>query len=204
MINNKKFKEISLSFLFERACRLEFDSSSYLASYPYMLKFFDGIDVIRLEHLVIGSHMVYGWMPRILNLELGEQQKSIDCLNKVKNGRRLNRDEVLVCKSQINNSYVGLSKLLHFVNPKEYGIWDNHVARYVLIEPKHDSTNSLELFLLYQEFICELAGDERFNPIHELVQSKLGYYISGLRAIELLFFEESRKQAGNNTTRFKS
>ena len=81
---------------------------------------------------MIGRFMTYGWMPTILD-ELGElddvskEGNLVKYLNKAKHHKkeRLNIREIEHIASCINNSVVGASKLLHFINPNVYAIWDS-------------------------------------------------------------------------------
>lgn len=43
--------------------------SSYIKSYKSILDFFNDIE-LNENSLIQGAHMVYGWMPRILQMEM--------------------------------------------------------------------------------------------------------------------------------------
>jgi hypothetical protein len=61
----------------------------------------------------------------------------------------------------INNSMVGVSKLLHFINPERYAIWDRRVASY----PQRTYHWS-GAYLDYLALCHTLVGDARFLPVH--------------------------------------
>ena len=52
-------------------------------------------------------------------------------LNKAKSGNLLNSEELEIVKKCVNNSLVGTSKLLHFINPSIYAIWDSKIFRNI-------------------------------------------------------------------------
>jgi len=100
-------------------------NNSYIETYSEFLKYFENIDVIERHHLVIASHFVYGWMPTIIRLETNQIEKVLFLLNEVKSGYLLTESELQIIKNCLNNSLVGSSKLLHFINPRKYAIWDS-------------------------------------------------------------------------------
>lgn len=104
--------------------------SSYIRAYPEFLKYFKDIEIIDIHNFIIGAHFVYGWMPTILNLR-GENDKHlqsvVDILNEVKIGVVLKEEHIINIAKVVNNSLVGTSKILHFINPKKYAIWDSRV-----------------------------------------------------------------------------
>lgn len=92
------------------------ENDSYIQTYTEFIKYFDKINAgdINEHNLVIASHFVYGWMPTIIHLNLEQKDKVLFLLNAVKSGHILTENEIGILKKSINNSLVGLSKLLHF------------------------------------------------------------------------------------------
>ena len=43
---------------------------NYLLSYPYFLNYFQNLESINLENLVIGISFTYSWMPTILKVSV--------------------------------------------------------------------------------------------------------------------------------------
>ena len=107
----------------------------YIASYPHLLEFFEPKNSFTVGDVVCGAHMVYGWMPTILELypdaERCDLQAAGDMLTKAKQGLRLEAWEIDALAGLVNNSVVGASKLLHFVAPQTYAIWDSKVYAFV-------------------------------------------------------------------------
>jgi hypothetical protein len=83
------------------------------------------INSISKLDLVISSHFVYGWMSTIIEFKFQDMEGVLKFLNKAKNGAMLTVGELELLKSSINNSFVELSKLLHFINSVDYAILDS-------------------------------------------------------------------------------
>ena len=95
---------------------------TYDVSYPEFLKYFHDIEKITKHHLVVGINFTYGWMPTIFDFRSDEFDKSIEILNKTKSGFIPTESKLDTLKHLFNNSLVGTSKLLHFINPEKIAI----------------------------------------------------------------------------------
>ena len=110
-------------------------------------------------------------------------------LNNAKKGIRPNSDEITILKNCFNNSLVGSSKLLHFINPEQFAIWDSRVCRYLLQKTPHSYiVENIDLYLDYLSFCDYLIKDNKTEELQKIVEEKIGYKISKMRAIELIFF----------------
>jgi len=70
-------------------------------------------------------------MPKVRQLKNTPFEEIIAILNRAKIGEPLKVKELDALKACINNSLVGASKLLHFINPEQYAIWDSKIFKYV-------------------------------------------------------------------------
>ena len=176
-----------------------FDSTkeNYLLSYPYFLSYFKNLQTINIENLIIGISFTYSWMPTILSINPKNEvdtkeliEKSIEILNSVKNGQQINEEQLTTLKSAFNNSLVGTSKLLHFINPKQYAIWDSRVFKFLNNEEPHKyKLERPKTYIEYLDFIEKLKSEKAFNSFYELMKQKVGYEITEYRALELAFFK---------------
>lgn len=163
--------------------------SSYILSYPYLVNYFRGKDSIGIDDLIVGSHFVYGWMPTILDLNLDDKEELLDVLNKAKTDDELSKNELEVVKKSINNSIVGGSKLLHFINPKKYPIWDSRVYRNIHIaEPYSYRVNNVEEYQKYLWLVNQIIERKEAVQFHKTIEREVGYSITKVRAIELMLF----------------
>ena len=164
---------------------------NYLLSYPYFLNYFQNLESINLENLVIGISFTYSWMPTILKaLNLKNTEKVVFILNEVKKGKLIDEQQLTTLKTTFNNSLVGTSKLLHFINPKQYAIWDSRVFRFLNdVEPHKYRLEKPRAYIEYLKLIEELKNEKAFTAFFELMKQKVGYDITEYRALELAFFK---------------
>ncbi len=164
---------------------------SYLVSYREFLTYFASIDTITPHHLIIGAHFVYGWMPTILELYITPESLPliVKILNEVKHSTLIGTPELIQLKSAINNSLPGTSKLLHFINPYQYPIWDSRVHRYINGKDAYNyQISKPENYLEYQRNCHRLAANPGFPAIHRSMNTKIGYEVTPLRAIEMIMY----------------
>ena len=171
-------------------------TDSYLVAYPEFLQFFAEIEKIERKHLIIGSHFVYGWMPTILKkFNIENEASLLEMLNHAKNGEMLNNDQLRIIRSCVNNSMVGASKLLHFINPTHYAIWDSRIFRY--------STGKKSLYGIkrvgyYQEYLFrlrEISMHQGYGVVHHKIEAHLNMTLPPMRAIEIIMFQADRNKA---------
>jgi len=167
--------------------------SSYIKTYPEFINYFKDLKEITEHNLIISSHFVYGWMPTIINLRLENKDRVLQLLNQVKKGHLLIESELEEIKKAINNSMVGLSKLLHFINPEIYAIWDSRIYRYLTENKTAYGIGKINLYLEYIEGLKKIASSDGFNEFYNKISNVVGYKISSNRAIELVMFEADKK-----------
>jgi hypothetical protein len=171
-----------------------FHDDPYIASYPHLLDYFRSKGKIEVSEVVCGSHMVYGWMPTVLELypdveEGTDLAAAARLLMKAKAGDVLDGKEIGSLAGLVNNSLVGASKLLHFVAPRTYAIWDSKVFSFVHEKPPHNyRVNNVRAYQDYLQVLGELAKRLEFQPFHASVNKKVGYDVSAMRALELVMF----------------
>ena len=193
-------KEITIKKLINDEVKIVVDkNSSDFISYPEFIKYFDGIDEIKMHDLIIGINFTYGWMPTIFNFKSNKLNKILIILNSAKNGIRPTESELGLLKKCLNNSLVGTSKLLHFINPQSFSIWDSRIYRYLRNETPHKYR--LEKPKLYIEFLsfCDFIIEQpEYDKVHSSMLQKVGHNMSKYRTIDLLMYlnggnENSRK-----------
>lgn len=168
---------------------------SYVMSYQHLLSYFakdsfDAADVVR------GAHMAYGWMPTILELYPGAPNlgldQAADLLTQARRSGTLSNKELTALACLVNNSLVGVSKLLHFAAPTHFAIWDSRVYAFVFEEKPHNyRLNQVEKYRHYLNRLAELQSHPRFDSFHRSVNAKVGYEVTKLRALELVMFLNS-------------
>lgn len=147
------------------------ENDSYIETYPEFLRYFSSLEIIERHHLIISSHFVYGWMPTIIHLDIKDIDQILLLLNAVKSGQILNREEIQRLKSCINNSMVGLSKLLHFINPTDYAIWDSRIFKYITDKKSQYGIDKPENYLAYLENLKTIIAHKDYGELHKLIGS---------------------------------
>ena len=175
-----------------------FEETYYFDSYFEFLKYFEELDKVDYHSLVISSHFTYGWMPTIITLDRNYTTESIHILNKVKNNNEINNTEYLTLVKCINNSIVGVSKLLHFIQPKQYPIFDSRIKNYFksndLLHSVYKHTTSkekdIQQYQIFRGICMEIICNHRFNRIYDESLMKLGINkdLTKMRVLENLFF----------------
>lgn len=165
------------------------EDKHYIKSYPYLLDFFKRKESFTESDIVQGIHMVYAWMPTTLKKIDWEQLPFVVAtLNELKSGTYLHEGQLDILKISANNSMVGASKLLHFIGPEQYAIWDSKVVKYITGNKSSFGVDSVENYILYLDRLYQLNEDPKFAEIQREVNGKIGYEVSKLRAAEVVMF----------------
>lgn len=143
---------------------------------------------ITRNDLIIGTYFSYGWMPTMLELS-GDVDVVVRLVNKASKNGKLNRGEIASLRSIINNSLVGTSKLLHFVNPQIYPIWDSRVCSYIFDAPvNRHRTESIQLYLDFQDFVCGIHNKQEIERLRKRLFPKQYQSVSTIRTIEYFMY----------------
>lgn len=192
---------IELVFRSLNSHQIVFDDISYFDSYFEFVEFFNRIEEIDYHSLVVASYFTYGWMPTILkkfNLN-NNTTEVLNILTKIKHKKLIDKSDYIELVKCVNNSIVGVSKLIHFINPTDYPIFDSRIKNYfkkndlqqAIWGPTYQNKDKdIEQYLLYKDICLEIIKDSRFNPIYEESIKKLGFNrkITKMRVLENLFF----------------
>lgn len=169
----------------------------YIRVYPAFVNFFTGREMITKDDFVIAANFTYGWMPTILNLAGTDKdwRRAARLLTNAKQARVTSTSNLLFLVGLMNNSLVGASKILHFVNPKEHAIWDGRVYRYLTNEePYGYRVGNVDNFLCYLKICDDIAQWPELMPEVEALSQKLGQILTPFRAIELTMFVNGGSQ----------
>jgi hypothetical protein len=164
------------------------DEDRYNKSYYHFVKYFEDKEEMTEHDLVVAANFTYGWMPTILNFKTDEFNSVISILNEAKGPERISGDQLMTLKKLINNSLVGVSKLLHFINPNVYAIWDSRVCNFLTGMSHKYKVEKIDLFWSYLDLCKRVSADQRFQTIHDAYEEKVGFEITPMRTIEQIMF----------------
>jgi len=174
--------------------RIKFKRTSDLVSYKEFISFFEKLKIITEHDLIIGINFTYGWMPTIFEFTSNEIKSATAILNKVKTDTLLTSAELTTLRNLFNNSLVGTSKLLHFINPKVYAIWDSRVYHYLTKMTAYDyKLKNVDSYLEYLNWIKTVIADENFKDLKKEIINKVGYNISDYRTVEIILYSFGQK-----------
>lgn len=163
-------------------------SSDYI-SYKEFVEYFVGIKTISKHNLIISINFTYGWMPTIFEFCSNRFDEALEILNNSKNGTIPKINQLIVLKELLNNSLVGTSKLLHFINPEVFAIWDSRVYRYLTgNEPHGYRMIDYGAYLSYLAFCDYITKEPAYEDVHKSIISKVGYSMTKYRTSELIMY----------------
>lgn len=196
MTNHKKIKiietfrqNITPDKFIQDASNTAIQQRSDFISYPEFLEYFKNLDEITKHNLVIGINFVYGWMPTIFDFRSDNFDEAIKILNKAKNGTELITEaDLALLKRLFNNSLVGSTKLLHFINPDKYAIWDSRVYRYLTNNNNYNQIENCNNYLDYLTFCQELINYRDFSSLKKQIEESVGYSMTPFRIADLIMY----------------
>jgi len=185
---NHERAENALTSKYPEAIRCIDASEQYLRTYPALIK---STAILAKEMgedaLPAIAHMAYGWMPTILK-KFSDSQPGIVCT--ATECRSFEEASELIKSlddSPINNSWVGMSKVLHFINPEFFPIWDSRVSKHFGL--KYDyQINNRKHFLEYLTFVAKHRNNDAVKKVQEAFVKEAGYSVSDVRACEFILF----------------
>ena len=169
---------------------LTYDSKPYF----HFLKYFEDLTSIEEHHFYIGTSFAYSWMPTMLKT-LACNEDVLRILNYVKKGGDVDENDLKVLSVSINNSLVGVSKILHFIAPHRYAIWDSRVYRSIFLREYYmDKKGIYQEFIAYINCARQLIQSPEYDVVHNYIleQSRIKSHdvtkISKLRSLEVVLY----------------
>ena len=163
--------------------------SSYVKSYESIIDFFND-NQLNENSLIQGAHMIYGWMPTILNITKHDLDTQNVLLSVEKISKEIYEANLIVLIKFMNNSNVGASKLLHFIYPEKYPIWDSKICKIITDKSYPQKVQNTINYINYCEAIQNLINElpENLKNFKREFEEIFKYKISNVRATELMLF----------------
>jgi hypothetical protein len=134
-------------------------------------------------------------MPTIFDFRSDKFDEALDILNEAKIGNKPTAENLALLKRLFNNSLVGTTKLLHFIKPDNFAIWDSRVYRYLTHDEPYDSRiGNCNTYLDYLSFCDYLIKQKEFNTLQKSVEKKVGYSMTAYRVSELVMYSNGSKK----------
>lgn len=140
---------------------------------------------LESDDIRIISMAIYAWMPTMLK---GKDHELSDDLIKIlksakENHTLISSNDLKFVAKFMNNSFVGASKLLHFLNPELYPIWDSVVARHYGYKYR-DSYNKADVYFSFIEAVKNIGSSDMLDDVKKLTSSIHDMDVSTIRAVE--------------------
>jgi len=172
----------------------------YSEAYLSLTKLFPKIHKDHWHGAVTALHLVYGWMPTIPKLKTyqhwsgADKQRLVNILQHAEQGKALGGPDLHHLKVFSNNSIVGGSKILHFLSPNLFPIWDTRVARAFYHRSKvyAQQVNDVDRYLIYQATLLGWMNSGQVSKQVATLRSLAPFLgpVSDLRLIELVLFHK--------------
>jgi hypothetical protein len=179
-------------------------SDSYSVAYLILAEHFDRLPALDWNAAVCGLHIVYSWMPtiprlgKIMRWSSDRKDELVAALDVVRKGEEPTESQLKIIVSFCNNSIVGASKLMHFLSPLTFPIWDSRVARAFLKWPKilGSSVNRINRWKEYRSTILVWTRDGNVKRKCTELRRKIIPLkrASDIRLIELVLFHKTRSK----------
>jgi hypothetical protein len=186
----EKLKRLNLTSLIEIANEFStLPTMNLVTTYNNIISFTKRC--ISLNHDTITFHglitMAYGWMPTMLNYNNIDYEK-----NFWRNAQLGKIDSAFLTETKklVNNSIIGTSKLLHFINPDMYAIYDSNVYNKICGEPGYyNKINKTAFYISYLKKLRSLAK-LKCTSLRNILISKnyIDINTSNMRAIEICLY----------------
>ena len=184
---NHERAEDTLNSKYPETIRCIDASKQYLRAYPELLRSTAILaKEIGEDALPAISHMAYGWMPTILKKFSDSQPGIVGTATGCRSFEEASGLIQSLDDSPINNSWVGMSKVLHFMNPEFFPIWDSRVAKQ--FDLKITQVNKKNHFLEYLTFVAKHRNKDEVKKVEEAFVKEAGYSVSDVRACEFILF----------------
>lgn len=202
MGSNKFYEEEKLPFLIqdlENKYNVVFKERTAIGSpddwqpYFHYIDYFSARKPIDEHQFYIAASFTYGWMPTMLK-KINYNSGIEIILNNVLQRKELNEGDLIILTRAINNSLVGVSKLLHFIAPEKYPIWDSRVYFSLFGKQYYSKNNTNRLYLKYMQNCKAIVENEEYNDLHKkiIAHTHLNVQdmerITKIRSIELLLY----------------
>lgn len=174
-------------------------SHTYLSTYPEILALLHGGEIHSSQFKQLAL-MVYGWMPRILRLDSAHFQLALQTANSALQATPESFENTPIQHiANCLHSMVGASKLLHFISPNVFPIWDSKIQAFRGLPNGNYDMSNINNYLEYVGNVHAIVADEGFSEFYNqysivhtnrLNQSNIpAYQVGYIRSIEASAFE---------------
>lgn len=130
-------------------------------------------------------------MPTSLKLK-GNIEESVSATNALLEKGHPIESLLTTAHQTINNSIVGLSKLLHFSKPEVFPIWDSKIADRQFGIKNQYAYNKPTPYVDYFVLVHQIIGSDKINKIRYFAKKNIPYKVTDVRAVEYYIFHGNK------------
>jgi len=135
---------------------------SYLQTYPFLINGIKSLMPLNQDKLLIAGSSIFSWMPTQSKIDTTLLSASLAIITNLKT-HSLTKANLLQLANTFRtirgSSVVAASKLLHFLYPDEYPIWDSRVRQNYGHTPKKDHQS--DIYMSYTATVKSLKSDRK-------------------------------------------
>jgi len=190
-----------LQILLQRAASRNIEADDrYLQAYPVLLHSIQGLLPLNQQRLLLVAHAIFGWMPTQLevNMELLDAALVIvtpDAEGMIEVSAEQLAQLASIFQTANGKSVVAASKLLHFIAPTRFPIWDKFVAENWGRTPNGPQApeNYHGFIQACRQFALHPEGQNACGVLHQhLAHGGYNYPMTEMRLLELMLFMPPR------------
>lgn len=178
------------------------EDSSYHVSYKRFIKYLAKKADLTEEKLISAAGMAYSWMPTTINIQKELIPGSYSAVKRlVEDSDSVTDKDIKKASEFLSGSVVGISKVLHFLDPENFPIYDTGIYCFIYRKsnrPSYSTVNRARRYVRYCENVRSLSKDKEVQKLVKKdvvdgIKHKYNYdfNISYIRAIEVAMFARS-------------
>lgn len=169
-------------------------ADSYLQTYPHLINGIKSLMPLNQDKLLIAGSSIFSWMPTQSKIDTTLLSASLAIITNLKTHALTKENLMQLAKTFRTirgNSVVAASKLLHFLHPDEYPIWDSRIRREYKYSPTADPEE--DKYIHYYKNVKLLIADSQVKTACANLNARInaaGYpgTLTTTRLVELCLF----------------
>jgi hypothetical protein len=188
---------------------------TYLLTYPTIISRARALNLNENSSLHELALLAYGWMPRVVRLNsrlLHDARQALQASRETKRWDMSVAQSAMLALEPCLFSAVGASKVLHFLNPEVFPIWDSRIEKFRCpMDSIRQGHMRSKRYFIYADEVQHIRANAEFSSFYRefthAFENRLRvlnlepYPISEVRAVELAAFELAGGKAEDTENR---
>lgn len=163
--------------------RLTLQAITYLRTYPIILRTIRDFQGQSTDLFCQVATTAYGWMPRVARIDPDHLGPAIKAIDRAMSTAAPYEDvEIIRDIAACLHSVVGASKVLHFLAPSAFPIWDSKVVQVWAHNSETIDVNNPEDYVKYAKQVHAVTGRKGFDSFKSDFEE---VYVARLKKLEI-------------------